>query len=93
MVFNQTQPFHLFFGKLNVSGITFERPLHKVIIHLIRKRAEVIGIAHLKANDGDEVCQLRHRATLYLVRLLDGIAVPQAFYGDALGFQLAIQFF
>ncbi len=41
MVFNQTQPFHLFLGKLDMSGVLLECPLHEVIVHLVRKRGGV----------------------------------------------------
>ena len=90
MVFDQTQPLHLFFRKLDMSGIFTECPLHEVIVHLVRKWAKGIGIAHLKADDGNQVGQLRHSATFYLVRLLDGIAIPQPFYRNSMGFQLFV---
>ena len=78
---------------MDMACVPAQRPLHEVIIHLVRKRGEVIGIAHLKADDGDQVRKLRHGAPLDLFRLPDGIAFPQALDGDALRLQLFIQGF
>lgn len=83
MVFNQTQPFHLFLGKLDMSGVLLECPLHEVIVHLVRKRGEGIGVAHLKADDRNQIGKLCHCAALDLTRLLDGIAIPQALHRNA----------
>ena len=73
------------------TGVAAQRPLHEVVVHLVCKRGKVVGIAHLKADDGDQVGELRERTALYLFRLFDGIAVPKTLHGDVLRLQLFIQ--
>ena len=65
---------------MDMACVPAQRPLHEVIIHLVRERREVISIAHLKADDGDQVRKLRHGAPLDLFRLPDGIAFPPVSY-------------
>ena len=93
MILDEAQPFHLLIRKMDMACVPAQRPLHEVIIHLVRERREVISIAHLKTDDGDQVRKLRHGAPLDLFRLPDGIAFPQALDGDVLRLQLFIQGF
>lgn len=44
MVFDQSQPYHLCFGKVNSTGVFAHRPLHEIEIDLISKRGEGVGI-------------------------------------------------
>ena len=75
---------------MHSTGVPAQGPLHEVIIHLVRKGRKIVGIAHLEADDGDQVRELRHGAALHIFRLLDGIALPQALNGDILRFQLFV---
>ena len=93
MVLDQPQPFHLFIGEVHRTGVAPERPLHEVVVHPIGKGRQMIGIAHLKADDRHQIGQLAQRAALDLAGLLNGIAVPEPLDGDALGLELFIERF
>lgn len=94
MVLNQTQPFHLFLTEMHSTGITLQRPTHEVVVYCFCKGLQVVSIAHFKANNGNQICQLMHSGlSTNLVRFLDGIAIPQAVNGYALRFQLFIEGF
>ena len=94
MVFYQAQPLHLLVCEVYSTGIAFERPAHEVIVDRFCKWLQIITIAHLKADNGNEVSQLMHGGlATNLVRLLDSIAIPQAVNGHSLRFKLLIKSF
>ena len=53
VILDEAQPFHLLIRKMDMACVPAQRPLHEVLIHLVRERGEMIGIAHLKADDGN----------------------------------------
>ena len=92
MLLDQPQPFHLFSGKVNRTGVAAESPLFEVVVYPVGKRRKGIRIAHLKTDNRNQVGQLSECAFLYLVRLLDGITIPQTLDRDARCFEFLIQF-
>ena len=92
MLLDEPQPFHLFCGEMDSTGIAAECPLLEVVVYPVGKRREGIRIAHLKTDNGNQVGQLGKCTFLYLARLLDGITIPQALNRDALCFEFLIQF-
>ena len=93
MVFYKPEPLHLLLCKVNRTCIPAKSPLHEIIVDLVRKRLQIIGISHFKAYYGYKISKLSHCASLYLIRLFYGITVPQTLNCNALAFQLLIQFF
>ena len=51
VILDQTQPLYLLVRKMYRACVPAQGPLHEVIIHLVRKGREVVGIAHLEADD------------------------------------------
>ena len=45
MIFDETEPLHLLFGKLDVTGISSEGPLLEVIVDSICKGSQLTGTA------------------------------------------------
>ena len=73
------------------AGVAAEGPLLEIVADPLGKGDQRLRRAHLKPDEGDQVGQLHHRAPLHLVRLLDGVAVPQPVHRDVSGFQPFIQ--
>ena len=53
----------------------------------------MVGVPQLKTDYGNEVCNLRHRAAVYLCRIFDVITFPQTFNGYVLRSEFSVQFF
>ena len=93
MILDQAEPLHLFIGKVYRARVAAQRPLHEVIIHPVGKGREAVRIAHLKADDRDQVGELRCRAALDFFGLFDRVAIPEPLDGDALLLELVVQLF
>ena len=92
MLLDQPQPFHLLSGKVDRTGVAAEGPLFEVVVYPVGKGRKGIRIAHLKTDNRNQIGQLSECAFLYLVRLLDGITIPQTLDRDTLCFEFLIQF-
>ena len=91
MILDEPQPLHLLLGKVDGPGVAAEGPLLEIVADPLGKGDEGIRCAHLKPDKGDQISQLHDCAPLYLLWLLDGVAVPQPVHRDVSGFQPFIQ--
>ena len=94
MVLHQLEPLHLLRGKVDRAGVAAEGPLLEVIVHLVGEGLKAVRLPHLEPHQGHQVGQLAHSTgLLHLLRLLNGVAVPQPLQGDPFLPQLLIQGF
>ena len=93
VVLDEPQPLHLLVGEVDGPGVAAEGPLLEIVVDPLGKGRQCLRRTQLEANQRDKVGQLQRRIFLYLVRLPDGIAVPQPLPGDTFRSQLLIQRF
>ena len=62
MILDEPQPVHLLLGEVDGAGVAAERPLHEIIVHLVGEGRELIGIAELEPDQGENDLYHKSRA-------------------------------